>query len=236
MRCTTRQLGVFLRLAQFMLDTDFLSNDSAPQTIAVLQVRCGEYLNWYDTRRDTNEKLKKRDAPVGCLICRGVILDGDESHYVAVIMELEAKGAKVIPIFAGGLDFSGPIEKYLVDPITKKPFVNSVVSLTGFALVGGPAKQDHPRAIEALMKLDVPYLCALPLVFQTTEEWLNSTLGLHPIQVALQVALPELDGGMEPIIFAGRDPRTGKSHALHKRVEQLCTRAIRWADLKRKTK
>jgi hypothetical protein len=28
----------------------------------------------------------------------------------------------------------------------------------------------------------------------------------------------------------------GKSHALHKRVEQLCTRAIRWATLKRKTK
>ncbi|PNX78440.1 magnesium-chelatase subunit ChlI chloroplastic-like, partial [Trifolium pratense] len=77
---------------------------------------------------------------------------------------------------------------------------------------------------------------ALPLVFQTTEEWLNSTLGLHPIQVALQVALPELDGGMEPIVFASRDPKTGKSHALHKRVEQLCTRAIRWAELKRKTK
>jgi hypothetical protein len=28
----------------------------------------------------------------------------------------------------------------------------------------------------------------------------------------------------------------GKSHALHRRVEQLCTRAIRWAELKRKTK
>ncbi|NP_001169397.1 uncharacterized LOC100383266 [Zea mays] len=41
---------------------------------------------------------------------------------------------------------------------------------------------------------------------------------------------------MEPIVFAGRDPRTGKSHALHRRVEQLCTRAIRWAELKRKTK
>lgn len=196
-----------------------------------------EYLNWYDTRRDTNEKLKNPNAPVvGLVLQRSHIVTGDDSHYVAVIMELEAKGAKVIPLFAGGLDFSGPIEKYLIDPIKKKPFVNSVVSLTGFALVGGPAKQDHPRAIEVLMKLDVPYIVALPLVFQTTEEWLNSTLGLHPIQVALQVALPELDGGMEPIVFSGRDPRTGKSHALHKRVEQLCTRAVRWAELKRKTK
>ncbi|GMY18888.1 magnesium-chelatase subunit ChlH, chloroplastic [Fagus crenata] len=208
-----------------------------------------EYLNWYGTRKDANEKLKGPNAPIiGLVLQRSHIVTGDESHYVAVIMELEAKGAKVIPIFAGGLDFSGPVERYLIDPITKKPFVHSVISLTGFALVGGPARQDHPRAVEALRKLDVPYLVALPLVFQTTEEWLNSTLGLHPIQVALQVALPELDGGMEPIVFAGRDPRTGKynilmnyfccwkSHALHKRVEQLCTRAIRWAELKKKSK
>ncbi|KAJ6992380.1 magnesium-chelatase subunit ChlH [Populus alba x Populus x berolinensis] len=181
-----------------------------------------EYLNWYGTRRDANEKLKDPNAPViGLVLQRSHIVTGDESHYVAVIMELEARGAKVIPIFAGGLDFSGPVERYLIDPVTKKPMVNSVISLTGFALVGGPARQDHPRAIEALSKLDVPYIVALPLVFQTTEEWLNSTLGLHPIQVALQVALPELDG---------------KSHALHKRVEQLCTRAIRWGELKRKSK
>nr|CAB3486400.1 unnamed protein product [Digitaria exilis] len=159
-----------------------------------------EYLNWYGTRRDANEKLKDPNAPViGLVLQRSHIVTGDDGHYVAVIMELEARGAKVIPIFAGGLDFSGPVQRYLVDPVTGKPFVNAVVSLTGFALVGGPARQDHPKAIAALQKLDVPYIVALPLVFQTTEEWLNSTLGLHPIQVALQVALPELDGGMEPI-------------------------------------
>ncbi|XP_051140400.1 magnesium-chelatase subunit ChlH, chloroplastic [Andrographis paniculata] len=197
-----------------------------------------EYLNWYATRRDVADRSKSpAGAPViGLVLQRSHIVTGDDGHYVAVIMELEARGAKVIPIFAGGLDFSGPVERYFIDPISKKPMVNSVISLTGFALVGGPARQDHPRAVEALMKLDVPYIVALPLVFQTTEEWLNSTLGLHPIQVALQVALPELDGGMEPIVFAGRDPKTGKSHALHKRVEQLCTRAIKWAELKRKSK
>ncbi|GMH20936.1 hypothetical protein Nepgr_022778 [Nepenthes gracilis] len=196
-----------------------------------------EYLNWYGTRRDANEKLMSPNAPViGLVLQRSHIVTSDEGHYVAVIMELEARGARVIPIFAGGLDFSGPVERFFADSVTKKCFVNSVVSLTGFALVGGPARQDHPRAVEAVRKLDVPYIVVLPLVFQTTEEWLNSTLGLHPIQVALQVALPELDGGMEPIVFAGRDPRTGKSHALHKRAEQLCTRAIKWAELKRKSK
>lgn len=193
-----------------------------------------EYLNWYGTRKDANEKLKNPNAPViGIALQRSHIVTGDDGHYVAVVMELEARGAKVVPIFSGGLDFSTPVERFLYDPITKKSLVDAVISLTGFALVGGPARQDHPRAIQALSKLDVPYIVALPLVFQTTEEWLISTLGLHPIQVALQVALPELDGGLEPIVFSGRDARTGKSHALHKRVEQLCTRAIKWAQLKR---
>ncbi|KAH7291092.1 hypothetical protein KP509_29G000200 [Ceratopteris richardii] len=197
----------------------------------------GEYLNWYGTRKDVNEKLKSPDSPTIGLICqRSHIVTGDDGHYVAVVMEMEARGARVVPIFSGGLDYSSPVQRFFCDPGTKKPLVQSVVSLTGFALVGGPASQDHPRAVSALRSLGVPYLVALPLVFQSTEDWLESTLGLHPVQVALQVALPELDGGLEPIIFSGRDSRTGKSHALHKRVEQLCTRAIRWAELKRKTK
>ena len=61
---------------------------------------------------------------------------------------------------------------------------------SGFALVGGPARQDAPRAIDALKKLNVPYMVSLPLVFQTTEEWLASELGVHPVQVALQVSTP----------------------------------------------
>ena len=92
--------------------------------------------------------------------------------------------------------------------------VDVVISLTGFALVGGPARQDHPKAIEALTRLNRPYMVALPLVFQTTEEWQDSDLGLHPIQVALQIALPELDGAIEPIILSGRDGNTGKAIGL----------------------
>ena len=55
-------------------------------------------------------------------------------------------------------------------------------------------------------------MVALPLVFQTTQEWEKSDLGLHPVQVALQIAIPELDGAIEPIILSGRDDATGKAH------------------------
>jgi magnesium chelatase subunit H len=39
---------------------------------------------------------------------------------------------------------------------------------------------------------------------------------------------------MEPIVFAGRDPTTGKAHSLPDRIESLVTRAIKWANLRKK--
>ncbi|KAI4991482.1 hypothetical protein ZWY2020_039853 [Hordeum vulgare] len=129
-----------------------------------------EYLNWYDTHCDAKDRLKNPEAPViGRVLQHSHIVTGYDGHYVAVIMELEARGAKIIPIFSGRLDFSSPIEQYLVD------------------------RPHHQEAVH-----------------EHNGEWLNSTLGLHPIQVALQLALPGLDGGMDPIVFAGRDPISGK--------------------------
>ena len=55
---------------------------------------------------------------------------------------LAAPGLQVVPVFAGGLDFSAPVKKFFYDPLVpSKAFVNCVISLTGFALVGGPARQ-----------------------------------------------------------------------------------------------
>ncbi|MDP5016627.1 MAG: magnesium chelatase subunit H, partial [Dolichospermum sp.] len=196
-----------------------------------------EYLNWYAVRKDISRNLKDPLAPcVGLVLQRTHLVTGDDAHYVAIVQELESLGAKVLPVFAGGLDFSKPIEAYFYEPTTKLQLVDAVVSLTGFALVGGPARQDHPKAIEALKRLNRPYMVALPLVFQTTEEWLDSDLGLHPIQVALQIAIPELDGAIEPIILSGKDGATGKAIALQDRVEIVAKRALKWANLRRKPK
>ncbi|MEG4988700.1 magnesium chelatase subunit H [Microcoleus sp. BR0-C5] len=199
------------------------------------------YLTWYNARKDISADLKDPLAPcIGLVLQRTHLVTGDDAHYVAMVQELEAMGARVVPIFAGGLDFSKPVETFFLEVGTKGvaplPIVDAVVSLTGFALVGGPAKQDHPKAIETLKKLNCPYMVALPLVFQTTEEWENSDLGLHPIQVALQIAIPELDGAIEPIILSGRDGATGKAIALQDRIEAISQRAMKWAMLRRKPK
>jgi magnesium chelatase subunit H len=196
-----------------------------------------EYLAWFNNRPDISDDLKDPLAPcVGLVLQRTHLVTQDNAHYVAMVQELECMGARVIPVFAGGLDFSKPVDAYFWQEGQNQSIVDVVVSLTGFALVGGPARQDHPKAIESLKRLNRPYMVALPLVFQTTEEWEESELGLHPVQVALQIAIPELDGAIEPIIASGRDGATGKSIALQDRVEAIARRAMKWGNLRKKPK
>ena len=191
-----------------------------------------EYFSWYETTHAPAAGLAE-DAPVvGVVLQKSHINTGDAGHYVSLISELEARGAKVVCIYSGGLDFSGPVKEYFyrVGGVA----VDAVINLTGFALVGGPASQDHPKAVDTLKGLGVPYLCAVPLVFQSLQEWEASELGLHPVQVALQVSLPELDGAIEPIIYAGREGATGKSVPLDDRISVLAQRSLKWATLRRK--
>ncbi|BAM81565.1 magnesium chelatase subunit H [Cyanidioschyzon merolae strain 10D] len=192
-----------------------------------------EYIRWYDKEHAPRARLANDAPTIGIVLQRSHLVTKDDCHYVSFIQELEARGAKVIPIFSGALDFSEPVNRFFYALNTAVPLVDVVVSLTGFALVGGPAKQDHPRAVAALKALNRPYICSLPLVFQTFDEWKRSELGLHPIQTALQVSLPELDGAIEPLIYAGRDGLTGRSIPLHDRIHLLASRALKWAQLGR---
>jgi len=192
-----------------------------------------EYREWLVNEHAPAIGVDPLAAPtVGLVLQKSHINTKDDAHYVSLIMELEAQGALVVPTYTGALDFSVCINDYYF--INGKAIVDATINLTGFALVGGPATQDHPKAIASLKALNRPYLCAVPATFQTFEEWKDSELGLHPIQVALQVALPELDGAIEPIIFSGRDGVTGRSIPQADRIEVLSKRAMKWANLSRK--
>jgi len=190
-----------------------------------------KYFDWYNNEFCPDAGIDPKTAPtIGLVLQKSHINTKDDTHYVSLISELERRGSRVVSIYSGGLDFSGPIEEYFYDS-AGLPIVDTIVNLTGFALVGGPASQDHAKASSVLKKLNKPYMCAVPLVFQSFEEWQASELGLHPIQVALQVSLPEIDGAIEPIIFAGREGATGRSVPLSDRVNLLADRALKWANL-----
>ena len=152
---------------------------------------------------------KGNAGTVGVLVMRSYVLAGDTAHYDGVIAALEAKGLRVVPAFASGLDSRPAVEKFFLK--NGRPNVDAVVSLTGFSLVGGPAYNDSAAAEEILARLDVPYIAAQPVEFQTLERWASSASGLTPVESTIMVAIPELDGAIAPMIFGGRSDGAGEA-------------------------
>ncbi|MEM9183471.1 MAG: magnesium chelatase subunit H [Pseudomonadota bacterium] len=149
----------------------------------------------------------KAAAPtVGLLLLRSYVLVGDARHYDGVIATLEDRGLRVVPAFASGLDQRPAIERFFMRD--GKPTVDAVLSLTGFSLVGGPAYNNAAAAEEILKRLDVPYLAAHALEFQTLEEWNQDDRGLSPVESTIMVAIPEIDGATVPSVFGGRSSST----------------------------
>ena len=102
---------------------------------------------------------------VGLLMLRSYVLASDTAQYDAVIRGFEARGIACVPAFAGGLDGRLAITAFFQN--ANGVTVDAMVSLTGFSLVGGPAYNDSDAAVAALVTLDVPYIAAHPLEFQT---------------------------------------------------------------------
>ena len=139
---------------------------------------------------------------VGLLLLRSYLLAGNAGHYDGVVAAMESRGLRVVPAFAAGLDARPAIERFFTQD--GRATVDAVVSLTGFSLVGGPAYNDAHAAEEVLAQLDVPYLAAHPVEFQTLEQWGGSERGLLPVESTIMVAIPELDGATGPTVFGGR--------------------------------
>jgi magnesium chelatase subunit H len=150
----------------------------------------------------TLPKLKDARGTVGLLVMRSYLLAGNTAHYDAVIAGLEAKGLNVVPAFSGGLDARPAVEAFFKQG--GRPVIDALVSLTGFSLVGGPAYNDAHAAEELLASLDVPYIAAQAIEFQSLEQWNGSDRGLMPVEATMMVAIPELDGATGPMVFGGR--------------------------------
>ncbi|ANB33591.1 magnesium chelatase [Rhodovulum sulfidophilum] len=195
------------------------------------------------------DDLPRPEAPVatvGILLMRSYILASDTAHYDAVIHALEDRGIRVIAAFAGGLDARPAIAAYFTGE--ESVHIDTLVSLTGFSLIGGPAYNDSAAAVEVLSGLDVPYMAAHPLEFQTLGQWSDSSGGLGPVETTMLIALPELDGAISPTVFGGRHGAQGckgcpkdcsykgeskQMSACSERVAMLAARVERLARLRR---
>ncbi len=187
-------------------------------------------------------------ATVGLVMLRSYILASDCAHYDAVIRGLEAKGLAVVPAFAGGLDARPAVERFFTEE-DGRPKIDVLISLTGFSLVGGPAYNDSEAAVKMLTGLDVPYVAAHPLEFQTLGQWASSAGGLGPVETTMLIALPEIDGATCPTVYGGRhgadgcqgcqyacpcETRTKAMAPCRERIDSLVEKVDRLARLRRK--
>ena len=154
------------------------------------------------TRADALPHRPAAKGRVGLLLLRSYLLAKDTGHYDGVIRALEAQGLEVVPAFASGLDARPAIDRFFMQG--GRPTIDALVSLTGFSLVGGPAYNDAAAAADVLGALDLPYVAAHPIEFQTIQQWGASRQGLMPLEATMMVAIPELDGATCPTVFGGR--------------------------------
>jgi magnesium chelatase subunit H len=180
---------------------------------------------------DLPRPRKNEVGTVGVLIMRSYALAGNSAHYDRLIATLRERGLRVITAFASGLDARPAVEKYFIDK-HGKPVIDALLSLTGFSLVGGPAYNDTAAAEEMLRELDVPYIAAHALEFQSIEQWENSTNGLMPVEATMMVAIPELDGATQPTVYGGRSDKAPTArgegeHAMRAHPERVDILAAR---------
>jgi magnesium chelatase subunit H len=187
------------------------------------------YRGWYD--RD-GIRLQPENT-IGVLLLRPQVISGARRHYDYLIRALEAEGLAVIPVVTSLMDNREACERYLMDRATGRPRVSQLLSLAGFSFVGGPARNDSQAAVEYLKGWKVPLRSAVSLEQQGIESWADSMIGLNPLQTAMQVAIPEVDGATEPFVFGGLPAGGDEPQPLEERCKRLAARVARWNRLAR---
>jgi cobaltochelatase CobN len=154
--------------------------------------------------------------------------------------ELEAAGMNALPIFAA---WGEPTEAALAEFVEARRQdwnIRAVVSVQSFVLGGDQARE---RVSHLFERLRLPVFRAMRISKRSPEQWLLSSDGLPWASVYYQVAMPELQGMIEPIPVAAEverniDGATGAAIAsfvpIDGRIQRVVERVSRWIRLQDK--
>ncbi|MEO1286332.1 MAG: magnesium chelatase subunit H [Chloroflexota bacterium] len=180
-----------------------------------------------------NQPYRETVGTVGLLSLRTVLLSGNVAHLQALITELEAHNLEVITAYSAGLDFRPAIDEFFKDE-QGNATVDVLLNGVGFSLVGGMAESRPEEAREALEALNVGYIDMIPLAFQKVESWEADDVGLLPMQMAMNIAIPELDGAAEPLVYGGPTAGSDKFIPIERQVTHASRRIANRVKLNRK--
>lgn len=186
------------------------------------------------------ERYRRPDWPtVGILFMRDAWVWRNLEAYDLLIEALDRRQMNVIAAFShwtrddaqqipGSED---TINQYFVQD--GKPVVDAVITLMHYSLtVGRPLR--NPKFLSAL---NVPLIHGDTLL-QSPQEWRESPAGMNPAELIGNIVMPEFDGVIHGVPFAGRkkDRISGVVEylAIPDRIETLAGRAAKWASLRRK--
>ncbi|MAF96327.1 MAG: cobaltochelatase subunit CobN [Rhodospirillaceae bacterium] len=189
----------------------------------------------------------KAEAPVAALVFyRALVQAGNLKAIDALIEGLRSKGLNPLPVFVASL--KDPVAAATLEELLSGAVPDVVLNATGFA-VSVPGIKRTPTPFDVIGDVtgdrDRPGPVILQIVFSGGNEhdWRHGTRGLGPRDIAMNVALPEVDGRIlsRAVSFKGlkrRDPLTETDIVEYEpvadRIEFVSDLAANWAALRLK--
>ena len=177
---------------------------------------------------------------VGLVVSRTSWLNGDCNVELELLRLIEARGYSVLPIYSysmaddelGAKGVGNAIEQFCFWE-DGTPVVQAMIRMTGYFVGYGSG---HGDSTSVLRRLNCPVIKPICSYSMTVEEWEGNTDGAVN-DVAWSIALPEMEGVIEPI-FIGAEAPTGDYELrvpIGKRCKKLVDRVLKWVDLKQKS-
>ncbi len=141
----------------------------------------------YKTNNILDKNSEKKRKSIGIIFYRSHYLSGNTLPIDALIQALIELNLNPVVIFISSLKDIEVQEKLLA--ISQEKLLQVLLNTTSFSL----AKIGEEAATKLWRELDIPVLQVI-LSSSTESQWKSSWMGLTPRDVAMNVALPEVDG------------------------------------------
>ncbi|MBD9483933.1 cobaltochelatase subunit CobN [Pseudomonas sp. PDM14] len=167
-----------------------------------------------DVRLDDWRAEWQPDAPVAALFFYRTHVQAANTAFVDTFCQrLQAQGLNPLPIAVASLKEAACLAQ--VEDWLDEAGASMILNTTGFAQSNPESPQARP------FRRDVPVLQAL-CALDSEEQWQGNAQGLGPRDLAMHIALPELDGRLitRPISFKGLAWRSERSQS-----DVVCYRA-----------
>jgi len=116
----------------------------------------------------------------------------------------------------------------------EKPYVDALVNLQWFQINGGPYGGPPEPTWSLLKNIDAPLFNGLIMYMREVSKWEKDSRGISPLETLTAVALPEIDGAIEPIPIAGlEEGRAKEINVIGDRVAKRVARIGNYIKLRR---